>query len=611
MEVVNKKAKILIIITILLFMVSVVGASFAYFISSVDINANLNLNVATADRMYQFIADSNDSINLDISFNDMSAFNVSKNVLKSSTANINVSLASSSEDVLTTCTYDIVWVWDSEDKYTSSDAELPYIVDEDLKTTFESECPESADKDLCLTQTAETQGIDLSAKEYYPYEFSTKVDEDREYDLSTLTKGIKDNSVIIKKGAVINSRSTTPITKTHQIGVNVYNIPVDQNNLFGKKIKAHITIENVSCNMTNDTTFVGTLADGVKAEDFAKIVVKDSDTANKTTDQCTNGIGGLIYHDGSIKSEDGTILDADDKGYRYSGCNPNNYICFGPGSEDYNSGKSTVCPTENKYRIIGIVPVETENNESQMLAKIIKAEYATESELGITQGNKPTTSQDYVDLKRIEGSLDNISGFSWSSSNADNWENSELYKSLNDNETGFLHYIIKDYNTEQNRITNWENKIASVMWNVGGWNNLSATAKAMYDGEMKNANNDENGAGTKVSAKIGLMYVHDYGYASTKNNWNLQLSSSYNDDPNRQNNWLFNGVNEWTISISVKKALGFSLPTVSYIDGNGQINPMFVVQSMAVRPVFYLNQDVTIKGDNNIDGSAQKPYKIA
>ena len=94
--------------------------------------------------------------------------------------------------------------------------------------------------------------------------------------------------------------------------------------------------------MTNDTTFVGTLADGVKAEDFAKIVVKDSNTANKTTDQCTNGIGGLIYHDGSITSEDGTVLDAEDKGYRYSGCNPNNYICFGPGSENYNSGKSTV-----------------------------------------------------------------------------------------------------------------------------------------------------------------------------------------------------------------------------------------------------------------------------
>ena len=59
----------------------------------------------------------------------------------------------------------------------------------------------------------------------------------------------------------------------------------------------------------------------------------------------TDGDNGLYYHDGS-----GTYTNADqeagDNSYRYSGANPNNYVCFGSDEE--------TCPNDNLYRIIGV-----------------------------------------------------------------------------------------------------------------------------------------------------------------------------------------------------------------------------------------------------------------
>ena len=78
----------------------------------------------------------------------------------------------------------------------------------------------------------------------------------------------------------------------------------------------------------------------------------------------SDGINGLYYHDGQ-----GTYTNADqeagDYSYRYSGSNPNNYICFG--------SDAFPCPEDNLYRIIGVFG----NN-----VKLIKATLATKEMLG-------------------------------------------------------------------------------------------------------------------------------------------------------------------------------------------------------------------------------------
>ena len=59
----------------------------------------------------------------------------------------------------------------------------------------------------------------------------------------------------------------------------------------------------------------------------------------------TDGENNLYLHDG-LGSYTNADQEAGDNSYRYSGANPNNYVCFG-------SDEAT-CPNDNLYRIIGI-----------------------------------------------------------------------------------------------------------------------------------------------------------------------------------------------------------------------------------------------------------------
>ena len=118
----------------------------------------------------------------------------------------------------------------------------------------------------------------------------------------------------------------------------------------------------------------------------------------------------------------------------------------------------------------------------------------------------------------------------------------------------------------------------------------------VYDGEI--GINSDN---ITYQSKIGLMYVSDYGYAASPENW-LTSMSSY--DVARDNNWLFLGLEEWTIS-------PYSYPGSVYIITNdGSIvgyNGNVVDDPYAARPTFYLSSNVLYSSG---DGSIDNPYRI-
>ena len=58
-----------------------------------------------------------------------------------------------------------------------------------------------------------------------------------------------------------------------------------------------------------------------------------------------DGENGLYYHDG-VGSYTNADQEAGDNSYRYSGANPNNYVCFGATGADCQDA-------DNQYRIIG------------------------------------------------------------------------------------------------------------------------------------------------------------------------------------------------------------------------------------------------------------------
>ena len=87
------------------------------------------------------------------------------------------------------------------------------------------------------------------------------------------------------------------------------------------------------------------------------------------------------------------------------------------------------------------------------------------------------------------------------------------------------------------------------------------------------------------SAKIGLMYISDYGYAASPIYWANTILNYY-DLTIKENNWMDLAIIEFTItrnSSDIEQAF-----PIGFIDGFNTS----VTNSGTVRPTFYLNSDV-------------------
>ena len=245
----------------------------------------------------------------------------------------------------------------------------------------------------------------------------------------------------------------------------------------------------------------------------------------------TQGENNIYYHDSDLAN------GAGDNSYRYAGANPNNFVCFGT--------TESPCPTDNLYRIIGVFGENYHGVTGKQLVKLIKYDYMTTDELG-TDGDYSQTYKEWrmdSTYKGTYGDGERIGVYYWNykatGSATNTWSTSLLNKTnLN---TNFINNIG----------TTWANKIATVTWKVGGntWANIGTkTSSVAYTNEITNpvtTNTTDNA--TTYSAKIGLMYVSDYGFAASPDAWTLTMSS-YNNTTATNNNWMYMGLYEWTIS---------------------------------------------------------------
>ena len=129
---------------------------------------------------------------------------------------------------------------------------------------------------------------------------------------------------------------------------------------------------------------------------------------------------------------------------------------------------------------------------------------------------------------------------------------------------------------------------------------VTNTAKQYYTTELGSSSSI-----TTYSAKVGLMYISDYGYAVSPENWNRGLAN-YNNSTNDDNNWMYMGVTEWTISRRSNNTTNAFV--VRY---TGQVMNAGVNSSTAeyggVRPSFYLESSVAYAGGT---GTASDPILI-
>ena len=285
----------------------------------------------------------------------------------------------------------------------------------------------------------------------------------------------------------------------------------------------------------------------------------------------TQGENNIYYHDSNLTN------GAGDNSYRYAGANPNNYVCFG-------SDEAT-CPTENLYRIIGLIDGKV---------KLIHAYGATTDMLGTDEGYVNTYGS--APSYKGNGDLTKIGKYKWNIANDNTWSASTT-NTINLNEN-FLTYL-------DSKNTKWKTMIADTTWYVGGMtgaNGYQSNAKTAYNYEV-GANKD---ASTTVTSKIGLMYLSDYYYAASENYWTLPgYNSSGNDYRKATNdNWMSIGLFEWTISRSSAGSDGAFFVTVDgYVRGVGVVNSSWDV----LRPSFSLSSSIKYTSG---EGTAVNPIRV-
>ena len=401
--------------------------------------------------------------------------------------------------------------------------------------------------------------------------------------LTCIKKDDKDDSVVFHERETTGKSNLLSMNLEQTAGAGDYK-QVTQNSwpTDGYKLNDELSrCENGSTLSWDDTKktviFSGNTSDKCYVY-FDKIVSYISDICKNRNNLATcvknlstNGdsdITGLYYHNSTL------INGAKDNSYRYSGASNqvNNFICFG--------STASSCPTDNLYRIIGVIDGKV---------KLIKYDYATSTLLG-TDGDY--SGSDTPDTNYYKGSLSSIDTYYWNNVTKKNtWSESNLNK-INLN-TNFINNIG----------STWTNKIATTTWKVGGniYANIASVIPSIaYQNEIINpvtTNSTDNT--TEYVAKIGLMYVSDYGFAASPESW-TQVMTSYTEMIN--NNWMFMGMTEWTIS---RRAESTNQPLNVFNSGSVYISS--AKSSYALRPVFNLISTTTYKSGS---GTQSDPILI-
>ena len=319
----------------------------------------------------------------------------------------------------------------------------------------------------------------------------------------------------------------------------------------------------------------------IQKEEIIQTAINKTCKKNQKLSECivaTNTIDDtLYYHDASLTN------GAGDNSYRFAGASDavNNYVCFG--------STQSPCPDDNLYRIIGVFGDRV---------KLIKSDYATTALLGADGDySMMYTANTGWDNSNYKGNnLANVAAYNWNKTGSNTWSTS-LLNTTNLN-TNFITNIGAD----------WAAKIAETTWKVGGntWANIGTkSANTAYQNEVVNpvpGSTSPNGE-TESSAKVGLMYASDYGFAAAQSAWTSTLYD-YDGAAIKSANWMYLGAYEWTISRAADRSYG-----AIYVDESGFVTGRNsdVTFAFGVRPVFSLSSSVAyVEGE----GTQNSPIRI-
>ena len=484
-------------------------ASFAYFGT---FNVNLNNNVAVNVNAYSpgdaVFTSNATQLNLQVPAANMSRF-LNGTLAAENTATLSVNLTGAA-DLLTTCTYDIVYEYDSGS----------YI----YGGTGTNHASKNGDKEITL-QVTNVNGTNNFATE-----------KNFDYDSSWTNN----KRTLVSKATISSTGSLT--TQNINITGKFYNLNVSQESIGGKAFTGKIYVTNNSC----------------KTSEIPPTPI--------TTLMVANNID--IY---------------DEKGIRYEGADPNNYICL-------DNKKNGSCSNSSLlFRIIGLFEEDTSNDG--------------------------TTSSGTKKLLKVIDTNNFGNGVFWGENN--NWNESEAKTDLNEK---YLETLFDTANVN----TKLSNIIVIAKWHLGGPNdsNQKTLNTEGYYNEERNINAIFSGNPSNLYAKVGLMYPSDLGYAtvggSTTNRAKCRAKELYNWDDSAfsdciNNSWIFISQkdfvssSEYFISPGCSSSLSFvALDQSGKIASNSSVIEGF--KARASRPTFYMDAEtLKIVGGT---GTSADPYHI-
>ena len=316
-------------------------------------------------------------------------------------------------------------------------------------------------------------------------------------------------------------------------------------------------------------------------ENAAKLIMSQS-----KGNEWKAGAEGL-YATNSYTASDGTTKYHD---YRYVGADPNNYVWF----------------NNDMYQIIGVFDENSHGKTGQYLVKLIMANTLGGYSWGAY--NSSNTSGTYSDYKSdwtgtttgIKANLNvlfneyflNSTNTSSTYGACSNW----TYFSDNTNYRTNDCSDIVGYGIDSSAL----NSIETTTWYLYG----SGTGQSKQNWYLcERGGNSCTGANsgaysTTTDAKIGLMYLSDYLYASSYYTSSDTTTQGTNYFGNK--NWLYKGF-EWTLTPNA------SLAHYVWRVNNGSANHHSTYYPNSARPSFYLKSTVSISGG---DGTFANPYVI-
>ena len=150
-------------------------------------------------------------------------------------------------------------------------------------------------------------------------------------------------------------------------------------------------------------------------------------------------------------------------------------------------------------------------------------------------------------------------------------------------------------------IETYKDLIASANWKVSGLSSSDLISKSIYDEEITNSSDT-------YSAKVGLIYISDYAFATSPSYWTYSLNL-YNKQQIYNSNWMLPSLmisgSSYAYSISIDKNNIGKVFSV-YTDGNITTND--INNFGLLTPTFYLNSDVIYAGGS---GTYSDPIKIS